>query len=209
MFVSFEQMRPVFRNYRRSPYARVLLIVVAVHLVMFVLTPPFHFKPYTVAAQDTITVVRVPEYIPPPEPDKEPPSPYVPDPFPDPVAPDRDPFDSSPADFDSLLKIRTTESSPQSDWKHWDKDPEPTKLVRPLYPDLARQAGIEGVVMVLVTIGVDGKVVEASILSSEVTEAMDRAALAAARLCRFTPVEQQGKKVKVTVMIPFQFRLSK
>jgi protein TonB len=208
MFVIFEQIRPAFRNYRRSPYVRILLIVVAVHLLLFVFTPPFHFQPYELAAQDTMTVTDIPVWIPPPEPEQEPALPFDPEPWFDDDAPDIDPPVTSPPDFGQLRKIPTQKTSPSSRYFWWDKAPVPTKLVRPVYPDLARQAGIEGVVQILVTIGIDGKVHNARVISSDVTDAMTRAALAAARMCEFEAAEQQGKKVRVSVVIPFEFRLT-
>ncbi|MCP4247324.1 MAG: TonB family protein, partial [bacterium] len=54
----------------------------------------------------------------------------------------------------------------------------------------------------------EGKVVDATVVASDVTPAMERAALAAARKCTFKPAEQQGKPVKVAVVIPFEFRLN-
>ncbi len=208
MFVIFEQLGPAFHKYRRSPYMRILLIVVAVHVMLFVLTPPFHFKPYVMAAQDSIVVVHIDDIVVPPEPPKEIQPPYNPLPFPDPEAPDRDQFISSPERFEELLKIRVRSTPVSNGYVPWDKPPVAITLVRPKYPALARQAGIEGVVQVQVTIGINGRILKARVYSSDVTPAMDRAAVRAAFRCVFEPAEQQGKPVMVTAMIPFEFRLT-
>jgi protein TonB len=208
MFVIFEQIRPAFRNYRRSPFVRILLIVVAVHLLLFIFTPPFHFQPYELAAQDTMTVVDVPVYVLPPPPEKEPVPPYNPVPFPDPGTPENKIFISLPDDHEDLYRVSVLKPESPTGYIPWDKDPVPTKLVKPAYPELAKRAGIEGIVQILVTIGIDGKVHGAHVISSDVTGAMNRAALAAAWKCRFEAAEQQGKKVEVSVVIPFEFRLT-
>jgi protein TonB len=83
----------------------------------------------------------------------------------------------------------------------------PRVVVRPEYPTLAREAGIEGVVFVKVRINESGKVVAACVLSSDVTESMNRAALEAALKCEFEPAKQGDKAVPVDVVIPFEFRL--
>jgi protein TonB len=75
----------------------------------------------------------------------------------------------------------------------------------PKYPDLALKAGIEGKVVVLVTIGKTGKVEDAKILKS--LPMLDEAALSAARKCTFKPAKQRDKAVKVKMSIPFDFKL--
>jgi len=72
---------------------------------------------------------------------------------------------------------------------------------------LAREAGIEGTVAVSVLVSEEGKVLSASVLSSDVTPAMEKAALEAAKKCRFRPAKQRTVAVKAHVMIPFQFQL--
>ncbi len=76
---------------------------------------------------------------------------------------------------------------------------------KPVYPDLARKAGIEGTVVVTVTIGKTGKVENAKIFKS--LPMLDEAALVAARKCTFKPAKQRDKFVKVKMNIPFRFKL--
>ncbi len=75
----------------------------------------------------------------------------------------------------------------------------------PVYPDLARKAGIEGTVVVTVTIGKTGKVENARIFKS--LPMLDEAALMAAKKCVFKPAKQRDKFVKVKMNIPFKFKL--
>lgn len=75
----------------------------------------------------------------------------------------------------------------------------------PKYPDLARKAGIEGIVVITVTIGKDGKVENAVVFKS--LPMLDEAALTAAKKCTFTPAKQRDKFVRVKMNIPFHFKL--
>jgi len=76
---------------------------------------------------------------------------------------------------------------------------------KPRYPDLARKAGIEGIVVVTVTIGKTGAVENARIFKS--LPMLDESALAAAKKCNFKPAKQRDKFVKVKMNIPFHFKL--
>jgi protein TonB len=76
----------------------------------------------------------------------------------------------------------------------------------PKYPDLARRAGIEGNVIVMVTISKKGDVLDAKIYKS--VPMLDEAALTAAKKCKFKPAKQRDKFVKVKMSIPFNFTLN-
>ncbi|MDF1712420.1 MAG: energy transducer TonB [Akkermansiaceae bacterium] len=79
----------------------------------------------------------------------------------------------------------------------------------PAYPGSARRAGIEGKVMVLVTVSTSGRVSGALISSSSGNASLDAAALKAARRYRFTPAKNGvGQAVATQVKIPFNFRLN-
>ncbi|MCK5032208.1 MAG: energy transducer TonB [Calditrichia bacterium] len=79
------------------------------------------------------------------------------------------------------------------------------KQAKPDYPDLARKAQIEGIVVVTVTIGKTGKVEKAVIFKS--IPMLDEEALLAAKKCVFKPAKQRDKFVRVKMNIPFNFRL--
>lgn len=77
--------------------------------------------------------------------------------------------------------------------------------VLPLYPAIARDAGMEGRVLVRMLVGVDGRVRRA-----EVEESMamfDDAALVAARQWVFTPAKTDGHAVMAWVRVPMVFKL--
>jgi len=91
------------------------------------------------------------------------------------------------------------------DFVYVEQLPMPVTRVKPEYPQIARDAGMEGKVVVRMLVGVDGQVRRAEI---ETSSAMfDEAALSAARRWTFSPAETDGKPVMVWVRVPFDFRL--
>ncbi|UCH83958.1 MAG: energy transducer TonB [Candidatus Latescibacterota bacterium] len=88
---------------------------------------------------------------------------------------------------------------------------EPPVLIHfeaPVYPKLARQAGFEGQVLVIVLVGENGDELEATVTSSDVSPGMEQAALEAAKRCRFKPARQRTRPVRARVVVPFEFRLN-
>jgi protein TonB len=208
MSVSPERPRRADRPRDRSPYVRIALVVVAVHLLLFIFTPPFHFQPYRLEAEEITLIENVP-ILDMPKPPKEIPIPRpVPDPFPDEEGDDEDIPDHSSWEYPPVPPPPPV-PSPNPGFLAFDQPPEPLKIVKPNYPSLARQAGMEGTVMVKVTIDTEGKVIAAVVVSSDVTGSMDREAVKAALRCTFKPAKQRDKPVRVNVVIPFQFRLQK
>ena len=74
------------------------------------------------------------------------------------------------------------------------------------YPALARQAGLEGMVVVYVIIDETGKPVSARVVKS-VAEVLDKAALEAVLKQRFEPGRQRNRPVRVQMAIPVRFQL--
>ncbi|HQU73114.1 MAG TPA: energy transducer TonB [Calditrichia bacterium] len=79
------------------------------------------------------------------------------------------------------------------------------KRVNPVYPELAKKAGIEGVVVVKALVNTKGDVEKVEILKSH--PLLDEAAVTAAKQFKFKPGKQRDKLVKVWMSIPFNFRL--
>lgn len=82
----------------------------------------------------------------------------------------------------------------------------PVKKVTPKYPEAARKFGASGRVVIRVLVGVDGKVQEATILSSFGNPACEAAALAAAEQWEFSPATKDGVPFEQKATIPFDFR---
>jgi periplasmic protein TonB len=85
------------------------------------------------------------------------------------------------------------------------KRPVRTKYLPPHYPDLARSAKVEGVVIIEAIIGTDGKVNEARVLRSQ--PLLDEAALTAVRAWEYTPTLLNNRPVPVIMTITVQFSL--
>jgi protein TonB len=83
--------------------------------------------------------------------------------------------------------------------------PVKTVDVRPDYPEIARRARIEGVVIIEATIGVSGEVQSARVLRS--IPLLDQAATDAVRQWKFTPALLNGVPVPVIVTVTVNFKL--
>ena len=78
--------------------------------------------------------------------------------------------------------------------------------IQPEYPPLARQAGIQGRVIVQFIVDTDGTVTDARAVRSP-HEMLSQAALAAVRDLRFEPGRQRGEPVRVRFALPVSFQL--
>ncbi|AKT40093.1 energy transducer TonB [Chondromyces crocatus] len=84
--------------------------------------------------------------------------------------------------------------------------PKPKRVPQPAYTASAREAGVEGRVRVEVTVGADGQITGARILSG-LGHGLDEAALSAARSGSFEPATRCGKPVSATFVIAMRFSL--
>ena len=187
-----------------------LIAAVVFHVSLFVLSPPFTFKPYQMK-EEKFEVVELPENIEIPPPPKEIAMPQVPvEAASDDEADDVDELpETTFKDFSDMPPPPPPDEGGMGIFLAFDEPPVLIDFVTPKYPDLAREAGFEGTVRIRVLVGEDGKVISASVLSSDVSATMDQAALVAAKKCRFKPAKQRTTPVKAHVMIPFHFRLSR
>ncbi len=74
------------------------------------------------------------------------------------------------------------------------------------YPELAKEAGIEGRVIIAAFINKKG-IPKNIYLVKGVFESLDKAALSAVKQSRWIPAKQQGKRIGVWVNIPVSFKL--
>ncbi len=89
----------------------------------------------------------------------------------------------------------------------YDDPPKPLTPIRPKYPEIAQEAGIEGTVIVQVFIDKKGRVKETMILKGIPNTGLDEAAIEAIRKTRFKPAKQRERAVGVWISIPVNFRL--
>jgi len=83
--------------------------------------------------------------------------------------------------------------------------PRKTEDMRPIYPDIARQARIEGTVVMEAVLDPSGRVTQLHVIKS--VPMLDQAALDAVRQWRYTPSVYGGRPVSVLVTITVRFTL--
>jgi protein TonB len=86
-----------------------------------------------------------------------------------------------------------------------EEEPVRLRIDPPVYPDMARDAGIEGTVLVQVLVGKDGKVKD--VLYVDGPETLKEAAFACARTSVWKPALMDNKPVEVWVVMPVTFKL--
>ncbi len=91
------------------------------------------------------------------------------------------------------------------DYVYVEELPEAITRVPPQYPDLAREAGVDGTVMVQALVGKEGKVKDVRVVKS--IPMLDEAAKAAVRQWVFKPALSNNKPVAVWVGVPVKFSL--
>ena len=91
------------------------------------------------------------------------------------------------------------------DYVYVEELPEAVTKVNPVYPDLAREAGVDGLVMVQALVGKDGKVKDVRVVKS--IPMLDQAAESAVRQWVFKPALSNNKPVAVWVGVPVKFSL--
>ncbi len=89
----------------------------------------------------------------------------------------------------------------------YDDPPVPLRPIKPKYPEIAQEAGIEGTVVVQVFVDEKGRVKETVILKGIPNTGLDEAAISAIRKTRFRPAKQRERPVGVWISIPVNFRL--
>ena len=94
-----------------------------------------------------------------------------------------------------------------AEFVEYDTPPAPKHWSKPKYPETAKKAGIEGMVVLKILVGTDGSVVDVQVLKSA-HPALDEAASDAARKWTFSPAKLVDEPVKTWVSFPVRFSLS-
>ena len=110
-------------------------------------------------------------------------------------------------DFSNLDAPPPPPSGPKVVFIPYDDPPIAMSPIRPRYPEIAQEAGIEGVVVVQAFIDEKGRVKETLILKGVPNTGLDEAAMEAIRKTRFRPAKQRERAVGVWISIPVNFRL--
>ncbi|MBU8921589.1 MAG: energy transducer TonB [Bacteroidales bacterium] len=196
----------------KSGYGRYLrnslYVTLVIHFLGIYFSPSFEFKPYVLKEQEFIVVETAEDFEIPPPPE-EISQPAIPMEAAEGEEVD-DEAEIAPTSFDRIENLPPPPAPPSESaqaFYAFDEPPILVKHVAPKYPSLAQSAGIEGTVLIRVLIGVDGKVEQASIINSDVTPAMEKSALAAAKKFIFRPARQRTVPVRASMAIPIRFKL--
>ena len=87
-----------------------------------------------------------------------------------------------------------------------EKPPKLIKIVEPVYPEEARQKGIQGVVLLEATTDEEGNVVEVKVLKSE-SSLLNQPAVDAVQQWKYKPVYKNGEPVGITFTVTITFKL--
>jgi len=88
-------------------------------------------------------------------------------------------------------------------------EPELVYSVAPEYPRLAKEAGIEGRVVIQALVGKGGTVLDAFVFAGSGSELLDAAALAVAWKYKYRPAVQNGLPLAIWVTYTVEFKLER
>ena len=111
------------------------------------------------------------------------------------------------SDFEAWDAPPPPPSGPRVKFIPYDDPPIPLTPIRPKYPEIAQEAGIEGTVFIQAFIDKKGRVIETTIIKGIPNTGLDEAAIEAIRKTRFRPAKQRERAVGVWISIPVNFKL--
>lgn len=86
------------------------------------------------------------------------------------------------------------------------KEPKKIRDQKPIYPQIAQTAKIQGIVIIEATIAKDGSIKDAKVLRGQAL--LDQSALDAVRQWRYTPTMLNGVPVEVVMTVTVNFTLN-
>ena len=117
--------------------------------------------------------------------------------------------DTDLEDFEDWV-APSSEGGPEDKFIPYDQPPRPKIPLSDLivYPELAREAGIEGKIFVRAFINTKGMVTATKIVKGLPNTGLDEAAVRAIKKSRWYPARQRDKKVGIWLTIPVDFSLT-
>ncbi len=194
-------------NNKYVRYCAVATVISAIgHFLYLALGPAPEPKPYKLR-EKKIEVIDIPDeiYVPPPPPEVERPALPQEAEVSDDVDEEETVEETDYDPFEPPEAPPRTESNEQ--FVAFDEPPKAIRLPQPTYPDIARQSGAEGTVVVQVTIDETGRVVNAVVVQSDAIQSLQDAALKAAKSALFKPAKQRDVPVKSRIVLPYKFTL--
>ena len=114
-------------------------------------------------------------------------------------------FDAPVVDIPPLQKNDVEVEEEILEFSIVEQKPELIKFVNPVYPEMARRAGLQGQVFVAFIVTREGRVTEPRVLKGP--EIFRAAALEAVRQFQFKPALQNDRAIAVRMTIPIRFSL--
>ncbi len=210
----------------KRPTQIAILVAILFHVFILYVTFP-EFKVQGPAVEpDKIVFVR--SWRPPPPPEKEPPKPIeerklktkkipIPDPTPEEPEPIKEPEpepEPEPLPPDAIALIGTPApppvgaTGPLIAGVAGVSNPVLIDKIQPIYPELARKAGIQGKVFLQAIVGRDGAVKDVTVLSTTAPNlGFEQAAMDAVRKWKYKPGEQNGRPVDVYFNVAVDFTI--
>jgi periplasmic protein TonB len=198
-----DQFKEQYPKYLRNALVLALILTI----LYFLFSPEVVITPYSRQSSELV-MTDIPEAI-----DLPPPPQDVPkqvkqiEAVPDDEALDDEDIADTLMDMDEVMDFGNEYSG--DDYGSFEVSQDKPKLIkfqRPDYPEMARASQLEGTVVVKIQVGTDGSVLQAQVIQA-VHPLLDKAAVEAARRCRFVPGKQRGIPVKAWMAIPFVFSL--
>ncbi len=194
-------------------YTRILRYALAGSLIIVglvsVYSPQYNPSAYKLE-EEVFEVVEIPDDIEIPPPPQEVEMPKVPvqieisD-----EASDDDTIEDTSFDFTDDIPMPTSDMGAGGPkvFYAFDDPPTPIYMAKVKYPELAREAEMEGLVLVLIFVDERGNVFNVQVLRTTVPQILVDEAVAAAWKCRFKPGKQRQMPVKPTISVPGQFQV--
>lgn len=88
----------------------------------------------------------------------------------------------------------------------YETPPTNVKPIKPVYPEMARKAGVEGTVILFVLIDKEGRVRDVKVRKG-IGGGLDESAVEAVKATPWTPAIQNNRPVSVWVSVPIRFKL--
>jgi TonB family protein len=217
-FSTAEAMSTIFQT-NREPLKVATIIAIIFHvIVLWVVVPQMGGATTNTTDSDAVVVKRFK----PPEPPKEQQKQTrrqartipIPDPTPDEPEPVQEPIDfedyyddyNPTVGFDVGIPDEAPPTGPLRVGGNV-KPPEVINKIEPKYNDVAKNAGIEGVVILEAVIGADGRVHDVKVLRS--LRFLDEEAIKAVKEWEFKPATLNGKPVDVYFVLTVNFQLKR
>ncbi len=187
-------------------FRNAFLIAFVVHVLAFLTVPEPTIRPYRLREKQSIEAIAIPDQFEvPPPPKEEVKKQIVTEIAPSDDAAAEETIASTELDVEAPPELPPARTRAEF-FLSYDTAPVVLKQVTPKYPDMARDAELEGVVRVLIGIDEFGNVVEATVIQS--VPGLDQAALDAVYQWKFSPAKQRDEAVPVRISVPIRFTLT-